>query len=180
MDVKELNKIFNNFKRRMNRVFKNRLNYEYILIRESHLDGSWHLHMLFTYEMIDTMNDLPKTPGDWKKLFKEVWGKGIVDLQYITDVPGLSYYLTSLLMDIKLNENGEEIESFIEGLTAKQVAKNMRLSFYPHNMNIYSSSKGIKKPDQFYMMYGECKESFSDEYSKSYDNSFKLFNDDFE
>src|SRR5699024_533558 len=68
MDVKELNKIFNNFKRRMNRVFKNRLTYEYILIREPHLDGSWHLHMLFTYEMIDTINDLPETPGDWKKL----------------------------------------------------------------------------------------------------------------
>ena len=179
LDIKEANKEFNNFKRRMSRILKDKTTFEYILIREPHLDGSWHMHMLFKYELIDIDSNLLTSHGEWKKAFSTAWAKGIIDLQPITDPAGLSHYLSSHLMDIKLDKNGEEIESFTEGLTAKQVAKNQRLKLYPHNMNIYSSSKGIKKPMQVYMKYGECRELFNDEYVKNYDNSFKLFNDDF-
>lgn len=178
-DIKLLNRHFENFKRRLKTYFKGILKFEYIVIREPHLSGDWHIHMLFKYEVEKPSDKIPKTIGEWSSLITEKWQQGMVNIQIIEEVPQLAPYLTSHLMDLKVDENGEEIELFSNSHSSKTVAKNQRLNLYPNNMRIYSYSEGFKKPLKEYMRYSDCKREYEDEYEKNYNNSFLLHNDDF-
>lgn len=178
-EIKEVNRAFNNFVRRLNTFFKKTLMYEYIVIREPHLSGSWHMHMLFKYNVIMPSSKIPASIGDWHALINDKWKQGMVDVRAINQINELSAYLTKHLMDIKVDENGEEIESFSEGMSVKTGAKNKRLDLYPLGMKIYSYSKGIKKPPKKHMTYGEAKRRYDADFEKNYDNSFILYNDDF-
>lgn len=98
--------------------------------------------------------------------------KGTGSHLHITEVNQLEVYLTSHLMDIAVDDNGEELELFADSLSSKSFSKNKRLELYPQHLNIYSSSNGFKKPRNLYMTYAECME-------KNWDNSILLFDDNF-
>jgi|GEM_PF-3568019 len=180
MNHTQLNKDFRNFFRRLSNSLKKTTTIDYIVVREPHLSGDWHLHVLFKFDELDSAeSSLPSTLLDWRKLFSQKWGKGIVDVQPITDVNQLAAYLTNHLTNISVDENGEEIESFTQSMSAKNVAKNLRLKLYPMSFNIYTYSKGFQKPPKTYMRFEECMNIYDETHFKNWDSSFLLYNDNF-
>ncbi|MCC5894063.1 MAG: hypothetical protein JJU16_01245 [Alkalibacterium sp.] len=175
----DLNKHFRNFIRRLATQFKKNVTFDYIVVREPHLSGNWHMHVLFKYFAANSSISLPHSINEWTDLIAEKWKLGFVHVKAIEEVNQLAVYLTKHLMDIAVDENGEEIESMADSMSTTAIAKNKRLDLYPLNCKIYSYSKGIKKPPKLYMTYAECKNRYGSDYEKNWDNSFLLYNDNF-
>lgn len=175
----ELNKDFRNFIRRLTTHFKKEVTFDYVVVREPHLSGMWHMHVLFKYFASSPSVENPHSIKDWTDLLAEKWGLGFVHVRAIEQVNQLAVYLTKHLMDIAVDENGEEVESFSSSLSVAAIAKNKRLDLYPPNCKIYSYSKGIEKPPKLFMTYAECISRYGADFEKNWDNSFLLYNDDF-
>lgn len=178
-DYEMLGKDFRNFMRRLSRHFKEEIDFDYIVVREPHLSGSWHMHVLMKYSTNTGSAAFQSSNREWTELITEKWQKGIVHISPITEVNQLAVYLTRHLMDIAIDDNGEEIELFADSLSPKSFAKNKRLELYPQHLKIYSYSKRIEKPRKLYMTYAECKEIYEETHEKNWDNSMLLFDDHF-
>lgn len=178
-DPSALSPDFTNFMRRLKRRYKN-LHFDYILVKEPHASGSWHMHALLKYVCsVPNLGVSSQTP-DFQAKLAEIWGLGSVHSKSVTEVNQLSSYLTNHMMHLIVDENGEEVnfQSSLK-LSSKQVVKNGRLAMYPHNLKIYSYSKGFSKPTKEYMTYREFKLRYCNDYDVNWDNSFTLSNGDF-
>lgn len=178
-NYEKLGKDFRIFMRRLSRHFKEEVTFDYIVVRDPHLSGSWHMHVLMKYSTNIDCTVLPTSNREWSELITEKWKKGIAHIAPITEVNQLAAYLTRHLMDISVDDNGEEIEMFADSLSSKSLAKNKRLELYPLHFKIYSYSKRVEKPRKLYMTYAECKERYGETYEKNWDNSMLLFDDHF-
>ena len=179
-DYTQLNKDFRNFSRRLANSLKNKGPFEYIVVREPHLSGDWHMHVLLKFiEVTSDARSLPSTLIEWRNLVSEKWRLGIVDVQPIDNVNHLASYLSNHLTNISVDQNGEEIESFTQSLSAKSIAKNRRLQLYPMNFKIYTYSSGFQKPPKIFMRFEDCVKLFEETHFKNWDNSFLLYNDNF-
>ena len=124
--------------------------FQYITIAEpqgeSH-GNSWHLHMLLIFD--DT------APFIANDTISELWSHGITSTHKVFDGDGLALYFKVYLSDIEYEDNNADeeentdkpatVEKLVDGVT-KQFIKGERLKFYPAGMNLYSSSRGMKKP----------------------------------
>lgn len=163
---------FRNYMKRVNNHFKGQYSFDYIVVREPHLSGSWHMHVLLQCD--------GEITSEIKNILTDKWRKGTAHIQAINQVNKLAAYLTSHLTNLVIDENGED--SFMvdySTMTTKTIMKNARLNLYPMQFRIYSSSKNIKKPIARYMTFAECKRLYQITHFKNYDASFKLYNSRF-
>lgn len=124
--------------------------FNYITIAEPQGErhgNSWHLHILLIFD-----DNAPFIASD---IISELWSHGITSTHKVFDGDGLDLYFKVHLSDIEYeddNSDNEEnadkpatVEKIVDGVT-KQFLKGERLKFYPAGMNLYSSSRGMKKP----------------------------------
>ena len=124
--------------------------FQYITIAEPQGErhgNSWHLHILLIFD-----DNAPFIASD---IISELWSHGITSTHKVFDGDGLAFYFKVHLSDIEYeddNSDNEEnadkpatVEKIVDGVT-KQFLKGERLKFYPAGMNLYSSSRGMKKP----------------------------------
>lgn len=168
----ELATDFRNYMKRINSYFKAQYSFDYVVIREPHMSGSWHMHVMLRC-------DDEITP-EIKAILTERWDNGTAHTQSIVQVNKLAAYLTSHLTHLVIDENGEDsVMVDYSSMTTKTIMKNARLDLYPMRFRIYSSSKNIRKPSKQYMTFAECKRLYQISHFKNYDASFKLFNSQF-
>lgn len=124
--------------------------FKYITIAEpqgeSH-GNSWHLHILLIFD--DT------APFIANETITELWSHGITSTHKVFDADGLALYFKVYLSDIEYEEDNSDdeetadkpatVEKIVDGVS-KQFLKGERLKYYPRGMNLYSSSRGMKKP----------------------------------
>lgn len=124
--------------------------FQYITIAEPQGErhgNSWHLHILLIFE--DT------APFIENDMIAELWSNGITSTHKVFDADGLALYFKVYLSDIEYeNDNADDednadkpatVEKIVDGVS-KQFLKGERLKYYPRGMNLYSSSRGMKKP----------------------------------
>lgn len=88
-------------------------------------------------------------------MIAELWSHGITSTHKVFDGDGLALYFKVYLSDIEYeDDNADEeektdkpatVEKIVDGVS-KQFLKGERLKYYPAGMNLYSSSRGMKKP----------------------------------
>lgn len=86
----------------------------------------------------------------------EIWGYGITSTHKVFDGDGLALYFKTYLSDIEYEEDNADdeentdkpatVEKMVDGVS-KQFIKGERLKYYPAGMNLYSSSRGMKRPE---------------------------------
>lgn len=124
--------------------------FQYITIAEPQGErhgNSWHLHILLIFD--DT------APFIANDTISELWSHGITSSHKVFDADGLALYFKVYLSDIEYEDNNVDdedntdkpatVEKLVDGVT-KQFIKGERLKYYPRGMNLYSSSRGMKKP----------------------------------
>lgn len=121
--------------------------FQYITIAEPQGErhgNSWHLHILLIFD--DT------APFIANDVIAELWGHGITSTHKVFDGDGLALYFKAYLCDVEYEEDNTDsedkpatVEKVVDGVS-KQFIKGERLKFYPAGMNLYSSSRGMKKP----------------------------------
>lgn len=145
------------FLKRFRYKYKDISTIDYINVVEPQNRGAWHCHILFRF------NDLDKIyiPNDE---VRELWGFGFVTVRSIDKVDNLGAYLTAYLTDIAIDEIDNEFilknglnGSKIKEVEGKKYVKGARLCLYPKGMNIYRSSRGIKKPERIDIPFQDIK-----------------------
>ena len=151
-DLKMLKDDFNNFWKRFKIYSKKNfeLKPEYISAVEPQERGAWHIHLLILWNC-----KAPFVPHDdlWKmwspKGFKE--NKDFVKIQSLYKdgkaIDNVGAYLTSYLTDTISDEHKKQ--------------KHNRLKLYPSGMNLYRTSKNIRRPEIEYMYEAEARKKVS-------------------
>ncbi len=159
-DVKQFDKDFETFMKRIRRKFPNN-KVKYITALEFSASGGFHCHCLLYWE-----NKAPKFTDEdlasfWKKGFSY-----IKSLKNIGSIRNIGAYLTSHLTDMPLEEY-ETLHSEIDLKSIKtvnvdnqikRIVKNARLELYPPNFRIFRHSNGMDKGDKHYMKYSDAME----------------------
>lgn len=152
-DLKKLKNDFNNFWKRFKEYCKinNYIIPEYINAVEPQERGAWHIHLLILWNI-----EAPYIPHEvfWKlwspKGYKQ--NKDFVKIQslYVDGkaIDNVGAYLTTYLTDT-ISENEHKRE------------KHNRLKLYPTGMNVFRTSKGIKRPEIEYMSEGFARKKVS-------------------
>ena len=181
---------FDKFIKRLRYKYRDRSTIDYISVVEPQDRGAWHCHVLFRFNDLKTIY-IPNKFEDKKPVdapLYELWGHGWVTIRSLKNVDNVGAYLSAYLTDIELNEDTSqdvinktlnEEHRTIKTIDNKKYIKGGRLHLYPPGMNLYRTSRGIKKPDRMKMKYKNAKKivgSAKPHYFKSYD--IKL--DDFE
>ena len=158
--------------------------FEYISVIEPQGRGAWHIHLLYIFE-----TKPPYVPNDE---LREIWGHGFVTIQSLDDVDNVGAYLTAFLGDLPLDimENMAKVEKTsknddnevrkhikVDEKTGKKYIKGGRLHFYPSNMNLYRTSRGVKRPVTEEMYYDEAEKRVSGAI-KTFSKTVKLVTDD--
>ena len=137
--------------------------FQYITVAEhqgeSH-GNSWHLHILLIFE--DT------APFIANETIAEIWGYGITSTHKVFDAEGLALYFKAYLSDVQYEDDSTDdedkpatVEKLVDGVH-KQFIKGERLKYYPTGMNLYSSSRGMKRPEIEEMTNAEAMERVGD------------------
>lgn len=145
-DVKRLYRDFDNFYKRLKRRYKE-YKFEYINAIEPQLRGAWHIHILLKAMNVNYLY-IPN------KEMEELWGHGFTKTERIENIDNLGAYLSAYLTNL---EDG---------------TKGARLYLYPSGVNIYRTSRGIKKP---HIIKGDMG---LDEKHKVYEREFEIKRDD--
>lgn len=140
-DEKRLYRDFEAFFKRLQRRLKGH-KLDYIAVAEPQERGAWHFHLMLK-------SDQPILYIDNKELAK-IWGFGYTDTQRLKSDDVGSYYV-AYFTDILADDKNVKSE--------KKRKKGARLSFYPKDFKFYRTSRGIKKPEEIYVKYGELKEN---------------------
>lgn len=133
---------------RQNNLTDGQKSFQYITVAEPQgekHDSSWHLHILLIF------NDV--APFIENEMIAELWGHGITSTNKVYDADGLALYFKAHLSDVEYEDESsddekkkpETVEKVVDGVS-KQFIKGERLKYYPTGMNLYSSSRGMKKP----------------------------------
>lgn len=158
-------------------------NIEYINVCEPQSRGAWHCHIIIIFP-----NEAPFIPNEE---LSEIWGLGFTKIQSLYgNISNIGAYFTSYIGDISLEEatnlgikyDEEELKkvTHIGGKklkTPKYFIKGARLMLYPPNINLYRTSRGIKRPEVIYMSYKEAKEKIGLG-QPTYSKTFKYENTD--
>ena len=145
-DVKRLYRDFENFYKRLKRRYKE-YKFEYINAIEPQLRGAWHMHLLLKVVNVNYLF-IPNEE------IAELWGHGFTKMKRLTGVDNIGAYLSAYLTNL---EDG---------------GKGVRLYLYPAGVNIYRTSRGIKRP---HITYGDMR---IDEEHKVYEREFEIKEDD--
>lgn len=140
--------------------------FKYITIVEPQGENhgnSWHLHIILVFEDV--------APFIANDVIVDIWSKGFTDTHAVFEGDGLALYFKAYLSDVEyeddrvdLEEDNNEpatVEKIVNG-ESKQFLKGERLKYYPTGMNLYSSSRGMKKPEVEEMSNGEAMERVKD------------------
>lgn len=145
-DVKRLYRDFKNFFKRLRRRYEE-YKFEYIYAIEPQLRGAWHIHLLLKAVNVNYLY-IPNEE------IAELWGYGFTKTKRIENIDNLGAYLAAYLTNL---EDG---------------TKGARLYLYPSGVNIYRTSRGIKKP---HIVKGDMR---LDEKYKVYEKDFEIKRDD--
>lgn len=117
---------------------------EYISVAEPQARGAWHMHLLLIW-------DFKRPFLDNNTVFAPIWGHGFTKIKSVKKCDNFGSYLSAYLADVSLDElsstelkNVDKSKIVVKG--SKKIIKGGRLSMYPVGMNIFRSSKGIKRP----------------------------------
>ncbi|MDY2923262.1 MAG: hypothetical protein SOT18_10540 [Eubacterium sp.] len=138
--------------------------FKYITVAEPQGEqhgNSWHLHIMLIFD--DT------APFIENETIAGLWGHGITSTHKVFDGDGLALYFKAHLSDIEYEDESTEsdkkkpetVEKTVDGVS-KQFIKGERLKYYPAGMNLYSSSRGMKKPVVEEMTNAEAMERVGD------------------
>lgn len=165
-NMKDQNKLHNDFKM-FNTYFKRKgYQYEYIAVAEPQGRGAWHLHVLFIFDHV-----VEYIPND---LIAGCWRQGFTSTKRVDDVDNVGAYLTAYLGDIPLDEyeslraegtaftgaTHEIKECDVDGVS-KRMVKGARLHLYPPGFNLYRCSRGVKRPIIQYMKEEKAQKKIS-------------------
>ena len=170
-DNKQLYTDFEKFHKRYKYYMKKKgvKSLEYISVVEPQGRGAWHIHLIYIFES--------KPPFVPNEELRTIWGQGFVHIQSLNNVDNVGAYLTAYLADLPLddmlsmvsnekvddNEIDDEIDDYnhikIDKHTGKKIIKGGRLYFYPANMNIFRTSRGVKRPETKEMRYESAKKN---------------------
>ena len=153
-DTKKLYRDFDNFNRRLRSEVGH---YEYIVAREPQARGAWHMHVILIFNNAFFLDN---------KIVWKAWSpKGFkcnydyTKTQKLDNVDNVGAYLTAYLGDMDLESalefglllNGDKVKEVeVSDEAPKRYVKGARLRLYPPKFNIYTCSRGIKKPITYY------------------------------
>lgn len=153
-DEKKLYRDFKRFMTRLRRRYSN-LELSYISVVEPQKSGAWHCHLLI--KSIKTKNlFIP-----WEEI-EEMWSEGFVKVKGLKDIDNIGAYLSAYLSNVEISddkeaEDGQEVLiKEVEGVTKKFI-KGGRLHYYPPGMNLFRTSRNIKRPREYLTTYEEAK-----------------------
>ena len=140
-DVERLYRDYGSFWKRFKRRWPDS---EYIIVVEPQGRGAWHVHMLAIWQ-----TEAPFIPN---VELRRCWGHGFVKVTSLDNIDNVGAYLSAYLGDAVVEE-GENFtsEKKCRDGTTKRIKKGGRLHMYPVGMNIYRHSRGIKKPEEFWI-----------------------------
>ena len=161
-NVRDTKRLYDDFRKFMKKLKYKYKKVEYINVVEPQGRGAWHCHILLKFPDVRKIY-IPN------KEIAEMWGQGFVKVKALRkDIDNIGAYLSAYLGDIELN-NDDITELVYDGVikpgqaievkeveingVKKKFIKGGRLHYYPSGMNIYRTSRGIKKPQVTYMMY---------------------------
>lgn len=184
---KQLYVDFDKFMKRLRYKYKDISKIEYISVIEPQARGAWHSHLLLRFE------DLDKVFID-NSDFADLWGHGFVRVNRVENVDNIGAYLSSYLTDLEVNEenvcntdliretvgSSKEIKVLNDGKDSKSYVKGGRLHLYPPEMNLYRSSRGIKQPESFKMLFQDVKKNILGSAKPCYSKTYNIKKDDFE
>ena len=152
-DEKQLYKDFDKFYKRLKYKFKEH-KFEYIAVAEPQGRGAWHFHI-----MLKSVNQLNLYIDN--KLLEQIWGHGYTDVQRLKSDDVGSYYVAYFTDLIQEDSKGN-----------KKRIKGSRLSMYPKGFKFYRTSRGIEKPKQMIVKYGDLnlnKQGYENTYSTAFE-----------
>jgi len=165
-DTKQLYEDFKNFMKRFRYLFKKYGSIDYLTVIEPQERGAWHHHLLVRF------NDCGDRVFLESKQVSELWGHGFIKIKTLDGVDNIGAYLSAYLADVEVDSSsstGKEVTKVVDGVEKKFI-KGGRLHRYPNGMNLYRTSRGIKKPDRVDMAYSDIKKvvgSAKPHYTKS-------------
>lgn len=157
-DSKRVMKDWGAFWKRFKRKYGN--NIDYIIALEPQERGAWHIHAIILFHT--------KAPYISGYELGEIWQQGFCNVQAIDDVDNVGAYLTAYLTDIEVND-GEEYDKTVDD---KKIKKGGRLKYYPTKFHFYRTSKGVKRPTEEEVMYGDLQEL--NKCSQTYKKAFNI------
>ncbi len=115
--------------------------FEYIAVAEPQGERAsyrWHIHLILIY--------CDKAPFIKNDDFGKIWGNGFTKIESLkgTRIRNLASYLTAYLSDVPITVDDDILSE--RGNGSKSVIKGARLLLYPPGMNLYRTSRGIKRP----------------------------------
>lgn len=166
--------------------------FEYISVIEPQGRGAWHSHELWIFD--------GKAPYiDQKWLEHEIWNKGSCKVKKLDkNCDNLGAYLTAYLADIPLDEavkdndfvreysntnlqfDLKEIEVEENGKkVTKKIIKGGRLCMYPPKMNIFRTSRKVKRSEVEYMTHQQAQKKIGAA-TPTFKKAYKLVDDNLE
>jgi len=175
-DTKQLYEDFKKFIMRFRYSFKGYGSIDYLTVIEPQERGAWHHHLLVRF------NDIQDKVFLDNKMVSEIWGHGFIKIKTLDGVDNIGAYLSAYLADVEVTNDyaatGEHVTKMVDGVEKKFI-KGGRLHRYPNGMNLYRTSRGIKKPDRIDMSYSDIKKvvgSAKPHYTKSIQIETEDFN----
>lgn len=143
---------------------------EYISVVEPQGRGAWHVHAFFIWPCAAPFVDN-------NRVLAPMWGHGFTKVKAIKgNVDNLGAYFSAYLADMPLSDvekmsDAEKIKALARGCDVvdaiseedgkrvkKRILKGARLALYPPEMNIYRTSRGVKRPEvEKGLTYAEAK-----------------------
>lgn len=154
-DEKQLYNDFDAFYKRLKRKLKEH-KLEYITVAEPQGRGAWHFHiMLKSTNQVNLYID--------NKILEQVWGHGYTDAQRLKSDDVGSYYVSYFTDLLEEDKKGN-----------KKHIKGSRLAMYPKGFKFYRTSRGIEKPKEVKIKYGELEKQG---YTNTYTTAFKIIDE---
>ncbi len=115
--------------------------FEYIAVAEpqgEQADNRWHIHLILIFD--------DKAPFIKNDDFAKIWANGFTKIESLkgSRIRNLASYLTAYLSDVPIDVSDDALTE--RGKGRKSVIKGARLMLYPPGMNLYRTSRGIKRP----------------------------------
>lgn len=134
---KDFDMFWRRFKRRWGKA-------EYLTVIEPQARGAWHVHLIAIWQY--------KAPFVPNLELAQCWGQGFVQVKAVTNCDNLGAYLSAYLADLPVNvDDARAQEKPCADGTKKHILKGGRLHMYPKGMQVYRHSRGIKKPEEFWV-----------------------------
>lgn len=131
---------------------------EYISVVEPQGRGAWHIHLILIYEDVAPFLDN-------NSVIQRIWRNGFTKTKSMQGVDNIGAYFSAYLADIPLDELTDdydadfiktvcpiETKSFTDEkgtIKEKKFIKGGRLFLYPNGMNLYRTSRNVRKPLEY-------------------------------